>query len=524
MKIIQLRIENFKGIASFEVTPNGHGFDLVGANESGKSSAIDALFCALGGAKAAPDKPIRTGAKKALVEVKIGDYLVRRSFTEKGSALTVGSADGKASFKNPQDLLSGFFSALSFDPLEFSRSDGKKQAATIKKLVPGLDVSDLEAADKREREERTAIGRARDMLAGQLAGIAVPPEPPAAGEEIPPATLRDQRKAALATITANRAAREDVARLADDLERDRALLASLADDLATAGQAPARAREAMAGNDAARVELDALAQSTETARSVVRDLEAQLAAARKALAAADAAEVAQRRMVANFPTFDLAALDAAPAALKAQLAEEAPPVAAAAAALDEKRATVAALIDPDPAALDAEEERIEQHNRAVRVAKQALTEHATAAKQRATKAADHAAEESRYNDRSDKIDYIAREKAARLAAAKLPIVGLALDGDTVTLDGIPLAQVNTARRVEVGLAIAEALGTEARFLVIRDAVLVKGSTKLRVEEWARAKGLQLIREIATDEGAMHAVIEDGAPVEQQPELFSANDL
>lgn len=168
MKIIELKSSNIKRLKAIElhIDENQNLIMITGKNGQGKSSVLDSIWYALGGKRAAQDKPIRDGQEKGEVELTIksekGTYLVKRTFTDKGSYLSVTNSDG-AKYGNPQEFLDFIVGNLSFDPLEFSRMDAKKQVAELVKVV-GLDFSDLDEKKKQLTEERLLVGREEKSL------------------------------------------------------------------------------------------------------------------------------------------------------------------------------------------------------------------------------------------------------------------------------------------------------------------------------------------------------------------------
>src|SRR3990167_5105234 len=106
MKIIQLKSENIKKLKAVELTfdPKENVVVVSGKNGQGKTSLLDSIWYALCGKDVVPSKPIREGADKASITVDLGDYVVSRTFTEKGSYLTVESKDG-AKYPSPQAML-----------------------------------------------------------------------------------------------------------------------------------------------------------------------------------------------------------------------------------------------------------------------------------------------------------------------------------------------------------------------------------------------------------------------------------
>lgn len=170
MKIIQLVSENIKRIRAITITPDGNLVVVGGDNANGKTSVLDSIAMALGGGKLIPDQPIRRGQKHARVEIDLGDLIVERRFTSKGSTLTVMPKDGREPFKSPQSVLDKLVGKLSFDPLEFVTMKPDAQLKTLKDLV-GLDLSDLEQKRKALYDDRTLANAEAKALEGQLDGF-----------------------------------------------------------------------------------------------------------------------------------------------------------------------------------------------------------------------------------------------------------------------------------------------------------------------------------------------------------------
>lgn len=166
MKILALETENIKHLKVVSIKPDGSLVVVGGDNAQGKTCVLDSIEYALHGAGAIPSKPIRKGQKKARVVLDLGDIQVTRTFTEKGTNLTVKNKDG-ATFASPQAMLDKLVGELSFDPLEFSKMDAKKQTEVLKQLV-GLDFDALNAKYKAAFDKRTDVNRRGRDLKGQL--------------------------------------------------------------------------------------------------------------------------------------------------------------------------------------------------------------------------------------------------------------------------------------------------------------------------------------------------------------------
>lgn len=161
MKIIELRAENVKRLKAVEIQPDGTLQVIAGRNAQGKSSVLDAIWLALGGGKASKETPlpIRDGEDHASVRLDLGDLIVTRSWTAKGTSLKVENADG-AAYSSPQGMLDALVGQLSFDPLAFTRLSPKDQKKALLDLVDlDVDLDALDAQIKETFENRTRIGR-----------------------------------------------------------------------------------------------------------------------------------------------------------------------------------------------------------------------------------------------------------------------------------------------------------------------------------------------------------------------------
>jgi hypothetical protein len=166
MKILALEAENVKHLKVVNIKPDGSLVVVGGDNAQGKTCVLDSIEYALNGAGGIPSKPIREGQKKARVVLDLGDISVTRTFTAKGTALTVKNKDG-ATFASPQSMLDKLVGELTFDPLEFSKMDAKQQSEVLKKLV-GLDFDKANAKHKQLFEQRTVVNRNGKELKARL--------------------------------------------------------------------------------------------------------------------------------------------------------------------------------------------------------------------------------------------------------------------------------------------------------------------------------------------------------------------
>lgn len=179
MKIISLQAQNIKRLVAVEIRPDGNLVEITGKNGQGKTSVLDAIYWALAGKRPIQAEPIRKGEKKGVIRLDIGDYKITRTFNrqEDGdytTGLKVERADGSI-LKKEQDVLTSLLSALTFDPLDFTRRSPAEQFDLLKGFVSGIDFDALARDDEKDREaRRIAKSRAEDLRA-QAGAITLPP-------------------------------------------------------------------------------------------------------------------------------------------------------------------------------------------------------------------------------------------------------------------------------------------------------------------------------------------------------------
>lgn len=222
MQVQRFEIVNFKGIEAQSITPHGRNVYAIGANGKGKSSLIDAVFCALTG-KNMPSKLTKEGARSGRVEVDLGDVKVVGTFDAKKEKmnLSVTTPEG-AKYDAPRTMLDALVGTIDFDVAGFLALTPRKQVDYLKTVV-GLDVADLDARYKKTFEERTESNRELKWLEGQNRPIITLANP----EPIDLAQLQLQRQQLFQTNIIRKQRVEDEARLGREIERDEARLAEL---------------------------------------------------------------------------------------------------------------------------------------------------------------------------------------------------------------------------------------------------------------------------------------------------------
>lgn len=175
-KILRFRAKNFKNIREVEIIPEGAMTVIGGLNAQGKTSCLSGIASCLQGLRFTDKMPIRDGEETGFTEVMLdGDgtidpvpIIVRRHWEEFGKKtwLTITTQDGYEA-SSPQTLLNDFFSAVTFDPLAFSRMKPDEQARQLKALV-NLDIDSLDEEAAVLYKERTNVNQAGQSLKAKL--------------------------------------------------------------------------------------------------------------------------------------------------------------------------------------------------------------------------------------------------------------------------------------------------------------------------------------------------------------------
>jgi len=181
MRIVELRAENIKRISAVTIRPEGALVEITGRNEQGKSSVLDSIWMALGGAEVMDPQPIRKGADEAVISLDLGELKVTRKLRRKddgvSTSLVVETPDGMRP-KSPQTMLNELVGKFTLDPLAFSRMKPAEQFDAMKALVPGFDFDRSMLEDKADYEKRTAANRrAKETRAAAEAIVAEAVEP-----------------------------------------------------------------------------------------------------------------------------------------------------------------------------------------------------------------------------------------------------------------------------------------------------------------------------------------------------------
>ena len=259
-RLVGLRAEQFKRLELVDLDLDGAtgNFAVMGDNEAGKSSLLDALETVLAGRKATKfAQPIHNDGDEAKVIATFDDIIVTRTFKkDKPPTITVTGTDGRR-FANTEEIIKALYAHVALDPLAFSRLKDDEQVATLLPLI-GYDPAKDDAAAFTARAERTAVGRDRDAAKARRDGITLPKlTQPLPAALVSVAALSDELALALGKNNEHEQLIDVVNRQEDSVLASEEQIASLENELA-------KARETLHGIHVQRkIMVDRAAASTQ---------------------------------------------------------------------------------------------------------------------------------------------------------------------------------------------------------------------------------------------------------------------
>lgn len=114
-----------------------------------------------------------------------------------------------------------------------------------------------------------------------------------------------------------------------------------------------------------------------------------------------------------------------------------------------------------------------------------------------------------YDKRSDRLATLAAEKQARIASAAMPVEGMGLTSDGVTIGGIPWEQCSSAQRLEASVAMGFAANPKLRVILVRDGSLLDAPHLARILDLAKQHDGQVWIERVSKGAECSVIIEDG---------------
>lgn len=200
-RLVRLQAENIQNLVAIDITlPSEDGAVCVGGkNGAGKSSLLNCIAIALGGADEMPTDPIRIGEESAKILLEFEGITVKLKLTLQDDKtvnryLVIEAKDG-TKYASPQKLLDALTGKLAFDPLEFSGKPPREQLTMLHKFL-GIDFGPLLAERRKYFDERTVQKRLLDAAATKFAAQLTYADAPSAPVDV--ATINSELETALA--------------------------------------------------------------------------------------------------------------------------------------------------------------------------------------------------------------------------------------------------------------------------------------------------------------------------------------
>jgi hypothetical protein len=497
-RIIEFSAENFKRLRMVGFQPKGRVTMLTGKNDQGKSSVLDAVAYAFGGKKAAPEMPMRRGAKTMEIVLNLGKLIVRRT----GTRLEVTPAKGEKAWNTPQAMLDSIYDELAFNPQEFALMDAEDQAEALRKLT-GIDA-ELKRLDKANADDyaaRTPINAEVKRLQAEIASILVQDGLPK--EKVDEEAIKARKR------EANEANRNALART---VEKQR-LAGALADAEMGEQRHMQLIRETAAKLQEARNQHPELMEKLKKAKHIGAALTPLIVTAREIAAPA----LLYTLLQAEQQTHDYCATENAKGAnlvdfitdkqkvlTAAEHTEQSVHDAVAEARMAWENAPSGEMADT--ASLDEELERAQLVNREI----DKRTRQAGLIELRRGKQAEADQLTRAMEDREE-------EKRKAIADAQMPLEGLTVTEKQVLLNGIPVKQLGEARQILLGVAIGIARNPALRLVLIPHGEALDEDTLAELGKMAEEKDFYVWMAKVDSTGKVGIYLEDGMIKENNEE-------
>lgn len=448
MHIVGLIAEDYKGLRVVEITPKGRMVEITGKNGQGKTSVLDAIWTLLKGKGKGgiPDKPVRAGASKSKLTLKLGnpktgtvDCIVTRVIGADRTMLKfeVNKPDGTrythGNAITPQAVLDLLMDHLTFDPLEFVRMSATERIAMLHQVAKIEE--DLDAL----REQIKADYSTRTQLNNEV--------------------KRLDSEAATITLQA-------------DLPKDKINEVAISQRLAEAGTRNAELAATIREKDRLRSACEAAEAAAKSAGAAVEELAVTIAQLERKLAEARSNLITRTNALEGLTAqakASRAAYDAAPEGK---------------------------LVDTTAILNELEQARITNREITKKERKDGILA------QRDQKA--------READRLTRAMADTEERIrVAVATAKLPVEGLTFDEKNVYVAGVPLEQLGEAEQIRLSTQLAMAANPKIRVLRIMHGEALDEDGMQVLTQMAEENDFQIWMARVDSSGKVGVVMQDG---------------
>jgi DNA repair ATPase RecN len=165
-KLIGLQIENLRLIKACQLQFKDKGLtEIIGKNNQGKSTLIDAIEILFKGFKEKPDDMISHGSDRAVIVGDLGDFTIKRIMGKSDRLEVMTKAGMKPS--QPQAFLDALINKLTFRPQVFLDKKPEEKLKSVMEILK-IDFSEENKQITDKTSERLLTGRERDNLGTKI--------------------------------------------------------------------------------------------------------------------------------------------------------------------------------------------------------------------------------------------------------------------------------------------------------------------------------------------------------------------
>lgn len=497
-QILELRVKNVKCIREVEISMDGEIHEIRGDTGQGKTSILQSIE---GGLRGLDPEMIRNGEDKAEIQLTLSNATIKRIISRDGEqTLMVSDANGKAVDK-AKEFLKTICMGATFRPIEFVQLGGGDAKGKTERLrrqrdmlleaihmtVTGDDVAEAVRALSEDHVEalmnvnldgvqfdqhawvvcKTIEERCYEFRAAQNAVL----KEAESALKLTPAPERSAPKADLsACVAREKEAHEGYMRAQmsvqgrENLRAESSRMKQQLDEMAKTLKDPAAIKKTRAAYEAV---LEESAKAGAAAKELIAELEAKLEDARKQLDGARTRYSEAKEKIGmcddcerEHVQYEARCADLTKIEIEIRSGGESYDIDGLRKAYESAQA-------------DTQARRLQDA-------------HDVAAKK--------TIDAKRKSELFDGLVKLFRDDLPKelLEASDLPVDGLGINEDTVTVSGVPLHQLGTSQQIRIGVLIAAALNPQAGFVLVDGAESMGKKDRAALAEVARERNLQLI--------------------------------
>lgn len=467
MKVMFCEIQNFKGIKHQVIDFDGKSAWLIGGNGQNKSSVIDAILSATN-SEFIPAQPIHGDEVRGSIHVKLKgnrngreeEYTIDISFTpsNRTGKVKVKDIDGNDLGTSARTIMKDIFGET-FDIYEFLTDKVEDQIESLKKLSgvgDNLDAIDVEISEA--EAERKALNKE----VTEYNNVNKRENRPFTDDDIDAHKNPVDEDAITAKLKAVEEAQGKWQKQQDGVTQTKTIIENNSKDVIRLSTEIEECRK--------EISVIELNYNSDLARLKKKYEEDMAALGEKAAVDTRNKEVAIERKKESITAFHTA---------NKEYQEK----------VDKAEAWLKKNPKPTTEAVMEEMKNARKHNETYRIIKT----YADRQKEILNK-------QKLYEEKDEFIKAKRQEKITLISKSQLPVDGLLWSNNSITLNGVPLEQLNTQTKLDLGAKITVAMKKPLRLVMLREGSLYDMPHLKKTLEWLTEQGMQYIVEWVKPEG------------------------